>query len=175
MKQITRRKLTMRTGAEGPTQWTATAAVATSTVTIREMAQEIETLRQQLAEKEAEIAKLTKKLGDTLARIKSGDSVETTIAVLTERAEKAEARVKHLEADCADIHKGWLKALARIKELEKGVDTSPAGPCKHNWKCVAPEGGQYRWYCQNKGCNASLPYLSPVDTPETICEGEPPK
>jgi hypothetical protein len=38
---------------------------------------------------------------------------------------------------------------------------------KHNWKCVAPENGYYRWQCQNPGCSETAPYPSVL--PDSSC------
>jgi hypothetical protein len=52
-------------------------------------------------------------------------------------------------------------------ESVKKARAAAAESRKHNWKCVAPENGYYRWQCQNPGCSETAPYPSVL--PDSSC------
>jgi hypothetical protein len=58
-------------------------------------------------------------------------------------------------------------ANAAITEAEAYARAAAAESRKHNWKCVAPENGYYRWQCQNPGCSETAPYPSVL--PDSSC------
>jgi 8-oxo-dGTP pyrophosphatase MutT (NUDIX family) len=58
-------------------------------------------------------------------------------------------------------------ANAALVEAEAYARAAAAESRKHNWKCVAPENGYYRWQCQNPGCSETAPYPSVL--PDSSC------
>jgi hypothetical protein len=71
------------------------------------------------------------------------------------------------EMTCTDIELMHIAETQLHEFAEAYARAAAAESRKHNWKCVAPENGYYRWQCQNPGCSETAPYPSVL--PDSPC------